>query len=132
MKIFSLKLSKTILFSSNKTYHAMGNNCWAVEYFLGSILLIGVLKGKNSHHREFWSKNYGYEIIKKSISCSRFEEISQCLKFEKRHIRYWKDKLAPVNMIFEKIVEKCKKKLCAIFSNDHWWAACDIQRYVSF
>ena len=80
-----------------------------LKVFLGSVLLIGALKGKNSQHREFWSKNYGYEIIKKSISCNRFEEISQCIRFDQKHNRNRKDKLAPIRIIFKKFIEKCKK-----------------------
>ena len=76
--------------------------------FLGVILLIGLLKGKNQLRREFWSEEYGIPAIKNSLAVSRFEQICAKLRFDTRSLRNISDPISPIRLLFESFVENCK------------------------
>ena len=110
----SKEIKEQILRSTNAFISSSENAVKSLEMheidnFLGVILLIGLLKGKNSYRREFWSKEYGIEAIKSSMKMTRFELMCAKLRFDQRAMRNERDPLAPIRLIFETFIENCRR-----------------------
>lgn len=80
-----------------------------LDRFIGIILLIGLLKGKNQYRREYWSDEYGIPKIKASMPLSRFEQICAKLRFDIRNTRNTSDRLAPIRIVFGSFVQNCMR-----------------------
>ena len=78
-----------------------------IKKCIGASLLIGLLKGKNMKVREFWSEKYGQSMIK--IGIGKYETITQCIRFDRRNTRNNIDKLAPIRIFWEMLIENCIK-----------------------
>ena len=76
--------------------------------FIGTSLLIGMMKGKNMDFREFWSHKYGQALIYNTMSLKLFESISSNLRFDIKNKRDKNDKLAPIRLIWDKFISNCK------------------------
>ena len=77
--------------------------------FIGACLLIGLMKGKNVNIREFWSEKYGQKMIIESIGIRKFETITRFIRFDRRSTRNRQDRLAPVRIVWDMLIERCKK-----------------------
>ena len=83
-----------------------------MEAFFGTLLFIGVFRGRNENYEDLWSDEYGRPQLKAAMSLSRFKMLMKFLRFDERRTRPERkkeDKLAAIRILWDLFVSSCRK-----------------------
>ena len=74
--------------------------------FIGLHFLAGALKAHHRQLEDLWSERDGHALFTSSMSCQRFKQIKQALRFDDPIRRDREDPLAPIRMIVQYVNSK--------------------------
>lgn len=113
LNFFTPDIMKVILDSTNAYISSKPNFMGPISEnellsFIGTILLIGLLKGKNAALKEYFSDEYGIPMIRAHTTFDRCKKILTMLRFDIPKVRNRNDRIAPIRNIFEKLIRNCQ------------------------
>ena len=79
-----------------------------IDGIIGLMIICGATGNSKMESEELWSKDWGLQVFKDTMSCNRYREISRYLRFDDKQSRSFRlktDKFGMISEVWDRFVQ---------------------------